>query len=539
MTQKKRVNKEQAVKGYAYSGIPAWLVKSQNDALKNAGITKKTRERAFFLPIWNDEFIQKGVPKKFNNIDAFTLEKACLYISNRLTETTGLSKLVFTPVPNCDLTIKVYEVKAKNEIPFAGMTLDYKDKMKAVQFLGKIRGEIQYDVTVSKELYEICAHDFTNGTPIVIYSNTMLEPGKIYHIKSFMWHKIIYDSERASCVMRPVHYLFRYVPKKPDYAMFKENIKNVNHWDDISFQWGYDTDTISLIMASVMYYEKEVPALNMVVFGDTQIGKSSIFKVLEKIFGDVSIAATKSTIKGLTGSAWESWTRGALMSCNYVALIDEIFRLGKQDTTSIPSSDMISSLLNALTEILEHTDKQAPSGKGSHRLFFNKSMMGMNNILDFNIFSDAWKKDPAPFNRISILLLGKDIKDRMRKLSEDDPTPPNMFVQEYEDRLLKKNINIATVREMFHYMRDEMLKRVEIDKQAFSLYMKQTKYVHIDYQKPSKFLALVKSATVFNRVFNSNDLPEGKIKPTNADYMQAVRWMDMIDESFRTIMGLK
>jgi hypothetical protein len=230
------------------------------------------------------------------------------------------------------------------------------------------------------------------------------------------------------------------------------------------------------------------------------------------------------------------------MESRFVFLGDEFFRTGKLNALAVPTTESILALLNGLAEMLEHSKRLASSGKGKRLIHFNKSFITVNNIIDYDVFTQAWKKDPAIINRLTFLEIPKDVEEKITTDVQEGGAgiySTARCVKHFEDRLLKAGINKNIFRKWCMLAR-EYMPRIDVDFSKRGTYIGQTIPCDRQFNKGEKFYAFVKAATFINLCQNQRrKFPiKGIIHPTDADYRLAVELMDRVIKDSRNIIGI-
>lgn len=549
--------------GHALKGVPSWAFTLVHKFTKENKFTKASRKRVCPIVVcptdlWRNIpltkhkqlsgknnvsavslFNKKRMCLRYANLDATTMKEISEEISKKFTKDWGgHPRLVPLMFPNDVVRGKV---KACNDTP-VDLTLG--------AYAESSRGEVWHffdDIDPIKRSYKLRAnisvHEsevMINNAKSLVYSSCRLKEEKEYDMLVFKWYNLKQGIGAVKDV--PVYYCFDKQEKKIDYTKMFDMMENVNSFDDITPNWFYDEQTSALISFNVAYCVANEPVLNTVLFGGTRLGKSKILEVYSKMFKDSINSGSQQTIKGLSGSFYSDKPQaGAMMESKFIFLGDELFRTGLQNSSQNPDDKHILALLNGLIEMLEHSSKVAPSGKFSRKINFDKSFLATNNVRNFHEFETAFSNDPAPFNRMTFLLIPKAVEDKMR----DEPKiPSGSYMDVYSRRLENRGLTLSGLAKMFMYMRHEVLqkKRVLVDRVLANKYMGETGWCHANFEKWEKFDALIKSVALFNYVFTNNrpfPLKEGQyIIPTHNDYRQAVDYLIRIQNDFKQIMGL-
>jgi len=563
----KKVNQKQAKNsktlGYDLKGVPFWVFSVIKSHLPHEKLLLKSKSNVYPIMVLPPDFWvkvsftnssksgkklsaeqrldNKNIRQKYLRLDENNLKQFSLELSKSFSRKAGgKSRLVLFMIPTKVVSAKVVDIEPKKELILGAIKPKSSRRKEEFHFFDNVDSSLSsyYNVRYREELYPITI--VVDGVRSILWSKkNNYNINGIYKFLVSGWY------EMRKNLDVPQYYNWEDVEIKENYDDAIDAIlnKKVTCWDDISPQWAYDSETISIILSGITYMEKNVPTLNLIMFGSTGIGKSCLFQCIEKAFGERIISGSSASIKGITGSHVKDIETATLYDANFCALVDEIFRIGKKDNDNNFKSANITALLNGLIELLEHSEKVSSSGLGIKSTFLDKSMLCANNILDFNAFSKAWNEDPAPWNRINLLIIPDEIFKSMEKIQQTALLDRSNFVRVFEKRLQRKGLSIYLFRKIIKLARESM-KNVQInetshDAMIFSGYMNQVGYVPKGYEKLNRFKTLVKCCAVFNKIFEGKNPHARKFKPTDNDYAEAVKMMNRIVSDFKIVMGLK
>jgi hypothetical protein len=556
--KKKPRGNEVGGKGYILQGIPSWILSLLKSAEVHKKMGPKSRMRAFPIVIYPDDlflkksksyqivnfsnrknnpdgyrFSHKDICPKYSRLDDDNFKDFSRQLSAKYSLELGGSRLVPVLLPNDVITGKVlpYKFKSKKELILAGQTsYNPKKPEDTMFFLDDVMPVIHHNYINRYRIMVYHTMVLIGDTPSLVYTKHKLPEGKTFDFVVTKWY--IPQPDRED---KPVYYAWDMNEIVERFDDVYKVAGNVKCWNDITPNWGYDEETISILLIGAMFIEENVPALNVVLFGNPRLGKTRMLDVFREVFDEVVNIGSQQTLKGLTGGFWEEGKEGGMLSSNYVCLVDELFRTGLTSMSRVPGTDHISNLLNDTLELLEHKKSTARSGKFDRVIFFDKSFIATNNIKDTGFLKDSFKYDPAPHNRITCIKIPDSVEEEMRKVF----IPPNRFNQMFRDRINKVGLNTKSYRKLFMLMR-KCLSSVELDNKKVFDYLKQCDSINASWDRREKLYALVKGFAIFNHLFReSNPFPlQGKIIANDMDYMQAVNALNRIIRDTKNLLGM-
>lgn len=548
--------------GYALKSVPSWIFSIVKREMVLQKFGKNSRKRVCPIVVMPSDFWQKRASSKISlsdssleklpvsyrlkksqiaqrylNIDDTTIKEVSTEVSKKFTKDWGSHpRLIPILLPNDVVSGRVKHCsESMTELVIGAYSNSTRGE--AWHFIDDVNiagGQRNYTLRCRIPVYEV--EVIVDGVKSLIYSpNRRFDENKSYDFVVFRWFETVPTLSKGT-LDAPIYFCFDAKEVKEDYSDMFKSLENVNGFEFISPNWGYDEITNALILFDVVYMEEGNPAINLVLFGGPRLGKTSVLDVFKRVFGEELNSGTQQTIAGLAGSFFaDKPMPGAMMDSKFVFLGDEFFRTGLK-VTQVADAGHINALLHGVMELLEHRKKKATSGKYNRNIFFDKSFLAINNVKSFDIFEQAFKNDPAPFNRLTFCLLPKKVEQEIR---DGDKIPANAYVNVFHNRLGKVGLNLKTFRQMLMYIRDS-LKYIDVDVRKMNDYIKLGTYCHQDFEKSEKMMAFVKCACLFRHIFrNKRPFPlKGKVKPVDEDYRLALEVMERVVLDTKQICGL-
>ena len=546
-------------KGYVLKGVPSWVLV----LLKSEGILQKfapkSRVRACPMMVLPEDFFvvgtasfslmglknrrnnpngyrfrAKDVKPKYSRLDDDNLKDFSRQLSAKFSLEHGGGRLLPVLLPNTVISGKVlpYKFKAKKELIIAGQTkFNPKDSEQSMFFLDDVNTRIHHNYMNRYRISVYHTNILIDDVPSLVFTDQKLPEGKTFDFIVTKW----FEPQQFAREDKPVYYAWDMNEITERFDDVYKVAGNVTGWDMLAPNWGYDNETSAILLISLMYMQEGMPIFNVILFGDTRLGKSRVLEVFKEVFREEINIGSQQTNKGLTGGFWEEGNLGGMLSSNYVCLVDEIFRTGLTQMSKIPDADHITNLMNDTIELLEHKRSVARSGKFDRTIFFDKSFIATNNIRDTKFLKSSFLSDPAPHNRYTFVMLPDKVEAEMKKSF----IPANRFNQVFRDRINKFGFNTKLYRKLFVLMRSN-LHMVNENRTKTMDYLKQCDFCHKAWDRREKFYGLVKSVALFNHVFREqNPFPiQKKIIPTDMDYMEAVNLMNRIIRDTKKLLSV-
>lgn len=545
------------VKGYILRGIPPWIIALLKSHLVQRKMGPKSRVRVCPILVYPDDlfvstsksyrlvksknrasnpdgyrFSSKDISPKYARLDDDNFKDFSRQLSAKYSLELGGSRLLPLLFPNTVITGKVlpYRHKSKKELILAGQTShNPKRPEETMFFLDDVKPAIHHNYINRYRVSVYHTIVLVDDVPSLVYTSKKLPEGKTFDFVVTKWYEPQPGRED-----KPVYYAWDMNELTERYDDVYKVAGNVTCWDQLSPNWGYDEETISILLISLMFMEQGVPIMNTVLFGNPRLGKTQILEVFKEVFNEEINIGSQQTLKGLTGGFWEEGKEGGMLSANFVCLVDELFRTGLSYTSRVPDADHITNLLSDTLELLEHKKSMARSGKFDRTIFFDKSFIATNNIKDTKFLRSSFQADPAPHNRMTYLLIPDSVEEEIRSKF----IPPNRFTQVFRDRINKFGFNMKLYRKLFVLLRKNLY-MVNVDDGKVVDYLKSCDSIHPTWDRREKLYGLIKGFALFNYLFRSSKpFPiQKKIIPSDYDYMQAVNALNRIIRDTKSLLG--
>lgn len=369
------------------------------------------------------------------------------------------SKLV--KVPDLKMGYNFYDdVKVVSDfieqLELSIVNLAERGKSVRVDFFDRFR-QVVYDYYISDVFYVYTVRRSDNEN-LLLYSKDKLEVGKTYTIKG-MCVDVMHSRKIQSATS---HFIRKNIIacesnlKDHDFKNIENIKKLVNSFDDIAIQWNFELDRNMyplidnyLIFSNLVFVMRGIPGLNLVYGSSTRTAKTTLLKVLAKIFDEQLISLTEARSKGLTVSFFGEFPRlGALFNANSIFLGNEFWRFFI--TSGDPNSGFSTRLKNSLSEwmeYMEHAPVKIVSGKGDIIAEITYPVFFVDNFAYNEYVKKVWESDPALLSRYTFITMGKETENMIRDMMKYDNVT---IVKNILDRM---KISKADFYKLVYYLR--------------------------------------------------------------------------------------